>query len=45
MVCDYCEKDKPDVEIVIDPYYEDIYGEKIERALCAECYEESADDI
>ena len=45
MECDSCHKDKPDVELVVDPYVEDVHNEKVERYLCDECYKDRIDGI
>lgn len=45
MICECCGKEKDDVEIVIDPYYEELYGELIEVPLCDKCYQVSIDEI
>ena len=43
--CDSCHKEKDDVKEVVDPYYQDVHGEKIMMKLCDNCYEISSDDI
>lgn len=45
MICDCCGKDKSDVVLCIDPYYEDITGEEVETYLCDKCYQQAIDDI
>lgn len=39
MICDFCEKDKPDVEVYHDLFYEKITGKEEKKYLCKECYE------
>ena len=45
MICDCCKQDKPDVEEIINPYYEDVYGMVVISNLCDECYQTYIDDI
>lgn len=45
MICDYCKQDKPDVQEVINPYYEDVCGIVVINNLCDECYQTCIDDI
>jgi hypothetical protein len=37
--CDRCHDNK-EVAWIVDPYYEYMYNESIEKWLCEECYEE-----
>lgn len=42
-VCDGCGK--PGGRVVIDPYREELYGEKIKMRLHKQCEQERRDDI
>lgn len=42
--CECCGTSK-EVELVIDPYTQDICGEDIEMYLCTECYTQRVMDI
>jgi hypothetical protein len=43
--CVYCERVKPDVCMVFNPYQYDIYDKRILERMCNECYYESCMDI
>lgn len=45
MVCERCNLDKPEVQVVIDPYYQELYDENYETALCMDCYKKACEDI
>jgi hypothetical protein len=45
LTCDSCHKAKPDVQYVIDPYQQAVYGVDVKRNLCADCYNACVGDI
>lgn len=46
LVCEWCEKAKPDVTPTEDPYVADVYNTPGERMVsCADCYQKRRDDI
>jgi hypothetical protein len=45
MICEGCNKDKPDVEEVLDPYCLEINDEEVWIVVCGDCYIERALDI
>lgn len=44
MRCDECQQDKPDVNIVVDPFSE-LGDEEWLRPLCGDCHQNRADDF
>lgn len=45
MRCERCGEDKPDVEVIPDPFEAEIGGVEDLTALCGECYQERKYDI
>lgn len=45
MVCDYCEKDKSNVEEILDPYQLEVYKKEVLVNLCDEYYQRACEDI
>ena len=45
MKCDDCGKESDDVEIVVDPYAQEIDGIEVEVPLCPDCYQAKVDNI
>ena len=45
MVCQRCQKEKPDAEPILDPYARAINDEKVVMILCNDCYQERVDSI
>ncbi|MFF0389624.1 hypothetical protein ACFYS8_13170 [Kitasatospora sp. NPDC004615] len=45
MNCYFCGIDKPDVEVVADPFAKEINDEEWLIPLCNDCYGDRCDDI
>lgn len=45
MICEDCEKDKPDVKETTCPYAEEIQAIKVFCTICDDCYKNRCDDI
>lgn len=45
VTCERCGKESDDVELVKDPYLEQVCGEEVECWLCSDCFDTRAGDI
>ena len=45
MICEDCEKDKPDVKVVDCPFAQEVFNEVVECQVCDDCYYKRLMDI
>lgn len=45
MICEFCDKEKPDVEERVDPFAFELHNEEWRVLICDDCYQIRCDDI